>query len=178
MALEAIDSNDRGMPLCNTCTQFFQVTTFEYRERHGFVIDNYTGTFPHHISLRSFLEAVDEKCFVCWRIFYNSFDCPAEVRELLQRIAHATPDLDSLAEWSQLPILQRCVTSIQGDVHGIRPDFNGSFLYELKELHNLDNSESDELFSDIYCIEGHIKTPLQRAHVLRSSKAIWSAIPL
>ena len=154
------------MPLCKRCDQFFNVTIFEYTRGIEYGEGSITDHYPHQLSLPTFLEAVDQKCFVCWRIFYNSFNCSAKVRRLLEKIAHATSSLESVAEWSQPP-LQRYVTSIFGSFNRIWPKFNKSFLHELKAS----QKSVSELWSDIEAVERQFK-PEERDEMGRAKGSI------
>jgi hypothetical protein len=138
------------MPLCKTCDQFFRTQVFNFR-----VANVTVGDYPHHSSILEFLKAVDQKCFICWRAFSNSFSNPAEARGYLERIARVTSSPQRVAEKAWLSPDRRCVTHISGGHRRIWPKFNEEYLHGI----NISHEDSSELLPDIEAVESllHLK---------------------
>ena len=124
-----------NMPLCVKCIQFFENAFLD------FGIAGITDDYLHHGYLVEFLESVDQKCFVCWRLFQNSFTKPAKARKLLEKVANATSSEERETEREWLSIRRRHVTAISGTSLGRKrqdrlwPKWNHDFLESLKVAH-------------------------------------------
>lgn len=121
------------MPLCDKCTEFFENVIFD------FGVAGVTDDYLHHGHLQDFLAAVDDKCFICWRIFSNSFLHPLRARRLLGKIAKATSSKRKQAERQWLSLQRLHVTSIWAGstlAHDrFWAEWNKDFLESLKISH-------------------------------------------
>lgn len=140
------------MPLCVTCDHFFQTQEFDFS-----VVDVTVDDYPHHFSVLGFLKAVDQKCFICWRAFRNSFSNPAKARGHLERIARLTSSPQRVAERARLPPDQRCVTNISGGRRRIWPKFNADYLHGIK----ISLEDVSDLLPDIEAVEKLIQSEAQ-----------------
>lgn len=131
------------MPLCTTCHGFFRTQVFD------FYIADVTDEYPHHFSLAEFLKSIDQKCFICWRIFRNSFTSYAKARGYLERIARLTSSPERVAERAWLSPDRRCVTNVWAGRRRMWPMFNKEYLHALKVSHE----DLSELLPDIEALE-------------------------
>lgn len=131
------------MPLCATCHGFFRTQVFD------FYIADVTDEYPHHFSLAEFLKSVDQKCFICWRIFRNSFISHAQARGYVERIARLTSSPKRVAERAWLSPDRRCVTNVWAGHRRMWPMFNNEYLHALKISHE----DLSELLPDIEALE-------------------------
>jgi hypothetical protein len=140
------------MPLCLTCEDFFKTQEFDF-EVVQVTIDDY----PHHFSIHEFLKAVDQKCFICWRAFRNSFTNPAKARGHLERLARLTSSPQRITERAWLSPTRRCVTHISGGFRRIWTKFNAEYLHGLRISHD----DLPELLPDIEAVEQLIQSGAQ-----------------
>ncbi|KAJ2969464.1 hypothetical protein NQ176_g8645 [Zarea fungicola] len=126
------------MPLCAKCIQFCSLAVLDIS------IAGITDDYLHHGYLTEFLQAVDDKCFVCWRIFRNSFEKPSKARTLLWKIANDTSSDEREAEREWLSMERRLITKIYASSIGggekpppdrLWPKFNADYLEALKTCH-------------------------------------------
>lgn len=140
------------MPLCSTCKHLFQTQEFDFS-----VVDICIEYYPHHFSILQFLKAVDQKCFICWRAFRNSFSNPAKARGHLERLARLTSSPQRVAERAKLPPDRRCVTHMKGARRRIRTEFNAEYLHGMKTSHE----DLSDLLPDIEALEQLIQSDVQ-----------------
>lgn len=116
-----------------------------------------TENYLHHGFLDEFLDAVDEKCFVCWRTFRNSFTHPAHARKLLGKIAKVVCNEKREDERKYLSVKRRHVTGIWAGSKLSHDRFwaewNNDFLETLKVAHE----DLDWLRPDIEDLERPVK---------------------
>lgn len=140
------------MPLCSTCDHFFQTQEFDFS-----VVDVTVDDYPHHFSILGFLKAADQKCFICWRAFRNSFSNPAKARGHLERIARLTSSPRRVTERARLSPDRRCVTHMSGGHRRIWTRFNAEYLHGMRMAHE----DSSDLLLDIEAVEKLIKSEAQ-----------------